>query len=126
MKNRSLRNGSSPNGFERFEYLAQRLFAVEKREVDKNRDNFEARKIARKNEPPFEAGFPANLRRFAMKVLGKSEMKCSFCGKTAEQVRFLLAGGGTPPTVYICGDCVDISADIVEKAKASGNVPPAP
>ena len=126
MKNRGIRNGLSPIGFERFEYLAQRLFAIEKREVDENRDDFESRKIASKNQSPAEAGFPANLRRFAMKVLGKAEMKCSFCGKTAEQVRFLLAGGGTPPTVYICGDCVDISAGIVEKAKASGSAPPAP
>jgi hypothetical protein len=61
-----------------------------------------------------------------MKEVEKQALNCSFCGKTADQVQFLLAGGGTPPTVYICGGCVDISAAIIEKSKASGTAPPAP
>ena len=32
----------------------------------------------------------------------KGQMKCSFCGKTQEQVRKLVAG----PGVYICDECV--------------------
>ena len=56
----------------------------------------------------------------------KQTLQCSFCGKTAEQVQFLVAGGGDPPTVYICGGCVDISVGIIEKTKASGNAPAAP
>jgi ATP-dependent Clp protease ATP-binding subunit ClpX len=51
-------------------------------------------------------------------------LQCSFCGKTADQVQFLLSGG-TPPTVYICGACVDIGAAIIEKTKASGTAPQA-
>ena len=126
MKNRGNRNGSGLSAFERFEYLAQRLFAIEKREIEKSRDDYRSRKTAKRKVPPARDNFPANLRRFAMKALGKSELKCSFCGKSAEQVKFMVGGGGTPPTVYICGDCVDISAGIVKKAKASGSAPSAP
>ena len=56
----------------------------------------------------------------------KSPLLGSFCAKTSEQVQFLIAGGGSPPTVYICGACVDISAAIIEKSKASGSAPPPP
>lgn len=38
--------------------------------------------------------------------------RCSFCGKTQEQVRKLIAG---PNNVYICDECVDICADIIEE-----------
>lgn len=39
-------------------------------------------------------------------------IRCSFCNKTQEQVRKLIAG---PSGVYICDECVDICADIVEE-----------
>lgn len=48
-------------------------------------------------------------------MAGKSpEMKirCSFCNKTQEQVRKLIAG---PTGVYICDECVDLCADIIEE-----------
>ncbi len=41
-------------------------------------------------------------------------LKCSFCGKTQNQVRRLIAG----PNVYICNECVDLCVDILEKEKA--------
>ena len=39
-------------------------------------------------------------------------VRCSFCNKTQDQVRKLIAG---PSGVYICDECVDICADIIEE-----------
>ncbi len=39
-------------------------------------------------------------------------IRCSFCNKTQDQVRKLIAG---PAGVYICDECVEICADIVEE-----------
>lgn len=38
-------------------------------------------------------------------------IRCSFCGKTQEQARKLIAG---PNGAYICDDCIDICAEIIE------------
>ena len=40
------------------------------------------------------------------------KVRCSFCNKTQDQVRKLIAG---PAGVYICDECVDICADIIEE-----------
>ena len=40
----------------------------------------------------------------------KKQLKCSFCGKTQEQVKRLIAG----PGVYICDECIDICSEIIE------------
>ncbi len=40
------------------------------------------------------------------------EIRCSFCGKTQDQVHKLIAG---PAGVYICDECVDICSDIIEE-----------
>ncbi len=40
------------------------------------------------------------------------KVRCSFCNKTQDQVRKLIAG---PSGVYICDECVDICADIIEE-----------
>ena len=40
------------------------------------------------------------------------EIRCSFCNKTQDQVKKLIAG---PAGVYICDECVDICADIIEE-----------
>ena len=53
-----------------------------------------------------------------------SRLKCSFCGKTQDQVKKLIAG----PEVYICDECVELCNEILdeeffeakEKEKASG------
>ena len=39
-----------------------------------------------------------------------AELKCSFCGKTQEQVRKLIAG----PQVYICDECIELCREILE------------
>lgn len=41
----------------------------------------------------------------------KKQLRCSFCGKSQEQVRKLIAG----PNVYICDECVGLCTDIVEE-----------
>jgi ATP-dependent Clp protease ATP-binding subunit ClpX len=51
---------------------------------------------------------------------------CSFCGKSQDEVRKLIAG----PTVYICDECIDLCNDIIaeecdheETLNSSSNVP---
>ena len=41
----------------------------------------------------------------------KGSLKCSFCGKTQDQVRKLVAG----PGVYICDECIELCSEIVEE-----------
>ncbi len=43
---------------------------------------------------------------------GEERIRCSFCGKSQEQVRKLIAG---PNGAYICDVCVDICAEIIEE-----------
>lgn len=38
-------------------------------------------------------------------------LKCSFCGKTQDQVKKLIAG----PEVYICDECVDLCNEILDE-----------
>lgn len=53
------------------------------------------------------------------------QLKCSFCGKSQDQVRRLVAG----PNVYICDECIELCQDIIkeelafmkEEAALSGN-----
>ncbi|MCB0345710.1 MAG: ATP-dependent Clp protease ATP-binding subunit ClpX [Bdellovibrionales bacterium] len=40
---------------------------------------------------------------------GQSSLVCSFCGKSQEEVRKLIAG----PEVYICDECIDLCNDII-------------
>ncbi|TAE03708.1 MAG: ATP-dependent protease ATP-binding subunit ClpX [Oscillatoriales cyanobacterium] len=58
-----------------------------------------------------------------------SHLKCSFCGKSQEQVRKLIAG----PAVYICDECVDLCNEILDEelfdstaVPAATAVPPKP
>ena len=39
----------------------------------------------------------------------KKQLKCSFCGKTQEQVKRLVAG----PGVYICDECIELCSEII-------------
>ena len=41
----------------------------------------------------------------------KGQLKCSFCGKTQEQVRKLVAG----PGVYSCDECIELCNEIIEE-----------
>ena len=41
----------------------------------------------------------------------KGQLKCSFCGKTQEQVKKLIAG----PGVYICDECIELCNEIIDE-----------
>ena len=41
-----------------------------------------------------------------------SDVRCSFCSKTQDQVRKLIAG---PSGVYICDECIEICSDILDE-----------
>ncbi|OGQ87588.1 MAG: ATP-dependent protease ATP-binding subunit ClpX [Deltaproteobacteria bacterium RIFOXYD12_FULL_56_24] len=43
----------------------------------------------------------------------EGEVTCSFCGKSQDEVRKLIAG----PTVYICNECIDLCNEIVTEDK---------
>ncbi|MGI6412938.1 MAG: ATP-dependent protease ATP-binding subunit ClpX [Syntrophomonadaceae bacterium] len=44
----------------------------------------------------------------------KGQLKCSFCGKTQDQVKKLVAG----PGVYICDECIELCNEIIEEELA--------
>lgn len=44
--------------------------------------------------------------------INEAKVRCSFCNKTQEQVRKLIAG---PNGAYICDECVEICMDIIEE-----------
>lgn len=41
----------------------------------------------------------------------KKQLKCSFCGKSQDQVRRLIAG----PNVYICDECIELCQEIIQE-----------
>lgn len=43
--------------------------------------------------------------------MDKTTLKCSFCGKSQEQVKRLIAG----PNVYICDECIELCNEIIEE-----------
>jgi ATP-dependent Clp protease ATP-binding subunit ClpX len=46
-----------------------------------------------------------------------AHLKCSFCGKSQDQVRKLIAG----PGVYICDECIDLCNEILDEELADGH-----
>ena len=42
---------------------------------------------------------------------GNDRLKCSFCGKTQDQVKKLIAG----PDVFICDECVELCNEILDE-----------
>ena len=44
--------------------------------------------------------------------ISEEKVRCSFCNKTQDQVRKMIAG---PGGVYICDECIDICSDIIEE-----------
>jgi ATP-dependent Clp protease ATP-binding subunit ClpX len=47
----------------------------------------------------------------ANRVDDRKQLRCSFCNKTQDQVRKLIAG----PNVYICDECIEICSEIIEE-----------
>ena len=46
-----------------------------------------------------------------MNTVKDALLRCSFCGKTQEEVKKIIAG----PTVYICDECIDLCNEIMEE-----------
>ncbi|MCH2266976.1 MAG: ATP-dependent Clp protease ATP-binding subunit ClpX [SAR324 cluster bacterium] len=46
-----------------------------------------------------------------MNTAKEALLRCSFCGKTQEEVKKIIAG----PTVYICDECIDLCNEIMEE-----------
>ena len=46
-----------------------------------------------------------------MNSIKETLLRCSFCGKTQEEVKKIIAG----PTVYICDECIDLCNEIMEE-----------
>lgn len=42
----------------------------------------------------------------------EDRVRCSFCGKSQEQVKKLIAGNNN---VFICDECIDLCAEILEE-----------
>lgn len=45
----------------------------------------------------------------------KKQLKCSFCGKSQDQVKRLVAG----PSVYICDECIELCQEIINEEVSS-------
>ena len=43
--------------------------------------------------------------------MSNDRLKCSFCGKTQDQVKKLIAG----PDVFICDECVELCNEILDE-----------
>src|SRR5260370_9830176 len=50
----------------------------------------------------------------------RGQYPCSFCGKSQDQVRRLIAG---PGAVYICDECVDLCREIIDEESAPPAAP---
>ena len=68
----------------------------------------------------------ACYHRRPMTTKSKVPYRCSFCGKSQEQVRKLIAGQG----VYICDECINLCQEIIEEemleTPRAGKAQPAP
>ncbi|MBX5449555.1 ATP-dependent Clp protease ATP-binding subunit ClpX [Thermogemmatispora sp.] len=50
----------------------------------------------------------------------RTTYRCSFCGKSQDQVQRLIAG---PSGVYICDECIDLCREIIEEEQATFSKP---
>jgi ribosomal protein L37AE/L43A len=57
------------------------------------------------------------LAAIARLLRSRSRLRCSFCGRTADEVERLVAG----PSVYICDECIKTCVAVVEQ---HGGFPP--
>lgn len=48
-----------------------------------------------------------------MATYEEEPIRCSFCGKTSDQVERIIAG----PTAYICNECIDLCSDIIAEER---------
>ena len=48
--------------------------------------------------------------------MGRVDVRCSFCGKTPDKVRRLVAG----PGVFICDNCIRLCNEIINERPTAG------
>jgi ATP-dependent Clp protease ATP-binding subunit ClpX len=71
------------------------------------------------------AGKGNRREKMAKPIKQGGKLQCSFCGKSQDDVRKLIAG----PTVYICDECIELCNDIIaeeledERGKGLGHIP---
>ena len=58
-----------------------------------------------------DMGRLAKLETLARWLRLRSRLRCSFCGRTGDQVERLVAG----PSVYICDECIKTCVAVVEQ-----------
>jgi hypothetical protein len=62
-----------------------------------------------------DTGRMATLGRLAQWLRAQSGLRCSFCGRTGDQVERLVAG----PSVYICDECIKTCVAVLEQDGSS-------
>lgn len=60
------------------------------------------------NEPTVGDSGNSNIEKVAKHKSGRKLVYCSFCRKSNDEVRKIVAG----PGVWICNECVRLSADV--------------
>ena len=55
----------------------------------------------------------------ASKYNDKNKLRCSFCGKSQDQVKKLIAG----PDVFICDECIKCGLDIIKEDEKDFDLP---
>jgi alkylhydroperoxidase/carboxymuconolactone decarboxylase family protein YurZ len=66
--------------------------------------------------PAVEGALPMANKKATSRV----QYRCSFCGKSQEQIQRLIAG---PGGVYICNECINLCREIIEEEQASAPSP---
>jgi hypothetical protein len=57
------------------------------------------------------------------RAIPRIQYRCTFCGKSQEQVQRLIAG---PGGVYICNECINMCREIIEEEQAGAPSPKPP
>jgi ribosomal protein L37AE/L43A len=63
----------------------------------------------------------ARLGVLAQRLRPQAKLRCSFCGRTSDQVERLVAG----PSVYTCDECIKTCVAVLEQAGNPPSSPPA-
>ena len=66
---------------------------------------------------PWNREIPKTIQISASIMAKETILRCSFCGKSQDEVEKIIAG----PTVYICNECIELCNDIIEEERAKEN-----
>jgi alkylhydroperoxidase/carboxymuconolactone decarboxylase family protein YurZ len=68
-------------------------------------------------------GASSMANKMAFPRIRRVQYRCTFCGKSQEQVQRLIAG---PGGVYICNECINLCREIIEDEQAGAPSPKPP